>query len=238
MTAVAAGLLTAGAVCGQQACPGAQPQWVATWGSAQQVPEPANALTAGQLQDTTLREIVHVSAGGTGVRVRFSNAFGTTPLLIDSAHMAMAARPDSAAVRAGSDRTLTFGGDTQVNIPPGADFVSDAVDLPVPAFSDLAVSLHVGAVPSVQTGHPGSRATSYVLHGDEVAVGSPDNLERVEHWYMLSGVEVRISCSGGAVVAFGDSITDGHGSTTNGNDRWPDVLARRVLQTGDQRLRW
>ena len=180
------------------------------------------------MQDLTLRQIVHLSAGGTAVRIRFSNAFGTTPLLIDSAHLAMAVQPDAPALRAGSDRTLTFGGSPEVSIPPGADFVSDAVDVPVPAFSDLAVTLHASTLPAVQTGHPGSRATSYVMHGDTVAAVSPQTFERIEHWYMLSGVEVRGSCSDGVVVALGDSITDGHGATTNGNDRWPDVLARRL----------
>ena len=226
-----ASALLAGAAYGQQACPVAGPEWVATWGSAQQIPEPANALAPAQMQDTTLRQIVHLSAGGTAVRIRFSNAFGTTPLLIDSAHLALAVRPDGPALRAGSDRTLTFGGNPEVSIPPGADFVSDAVDVPVPAFSDLAVTLHASTLPAVQTGHPGSRATSYVMHGDAVAAVSPQTFERIEHWYMLSGVEVRGSCSDGVVVALGDSITDGHGATTNGNDRWPDVLALRLSHT-------
>ncbi len=228
--ALATGLL-AGSASGQQACTVARPAWVATWGSAQQVPEPANALAAEHLRDTTLRQIVHVSAGGTGVRVRFSNAFGTTPLVIDAAHIALALRPDSPALRAGSDRSLTFGGDSQVSIPPGADFLSDPVEVPIPPFSDLAVSVHVGETPSTQTGHPGSRATSYLMHGNVVAVVSPEQFDRVEHWYMLTGVEVRVGCSGGAVVAFGDSITDGHGATTNGNDRWPDVLASRLSKS-------
>ncbi len=204
------------------ACP-----WVAAWGSSQMEPGADNALPAEALRDVTLRQIVRPSIGGSGLRVRFSNAFGDTPLVIEAATLARAVQADKAAVDAASITRLRFSGKARAVIPPGADWLSDPVDLPVKAFEDLAVSIHLEAVPQRQTSHPGSRATSYWLSGDHVAEAELPSAKTVDHWYMLSGIEAR-ACGGGAVVALGDSITDGRGTTTNGNDRWTDVLARRL----------
>ncbi|XJJ71184.1 SGNH/GDSL hydrolase family protein [Novosphingobium sp. BL-8A] len=186
-----------------------------------------NALPAEAARDVTLRQIVRPSIGGRGLRVRFSNAFGTTPLVIDAATIGHAVQPGKAAVAPGSLRSLSFSGKPQVTIPPGADWLSDPLDLPIGAFEDLAVTIHVQAVPQRQTSHPGSRATSFWLGGNHVVDADLPTAKPVEHWYLLSGIEAR-ACNGGAVVALGDSITDGHGTTTNGNDRWTDVLARRL----------
>jgi lysophospholipase L1-like esterase len=96
------------------------------------------------------------------------------------------------------------------------------------ALSDLAISIHVDEPPVVETGHPGSRATSYVVHGDLVSAANLEGAKKVEHWYQIGSVDVATSAQAVAIVTLGDSITDGHGATTNGNDRWPDVLARRL----------
>ncbi|WP_409521436.1 SGNH/GDSL hydrolase family protein [Novosphingobium sp.] len=201
--------------------------WVAAWGSSQMEPGADNALPAEARRDVTLRQIVRPSIGGSGLRVRFSNAFGDVPLVIEAATLARAVQPGSAAVNAGSVTRLSFSGKRRVTIPPGADWLSDPIDLPLRAFDDLAISIHLAAVPGRQTSHPGSRATSYWLAGDHVADADLPAAAKVDHWYMLSGIEAR-ACGGGAVVALGDSITDGRGTTTNGNDRWTDVLARRL----------
>jgi lysophospholipase L1-like esterase len=100
------------------------------------------------------------------------------------------------------------------------------VDLEVPALASIAVSIHLDQPPARQTSHPGSRATSYLVHGDRTAATDLPDARRVDHWFQLSGVDV--ATRGQAVVALGDSITDGHGATTNGDDRWPDVLAGRL----------
>jgi lysophospholipase L1-like esterase len=113
--------------------------------------------------------------------------------------------------------------------------VSDAVAFPVAALSNLAISIHFDQPPVGETGHPGSRATSYVVHGDLVSAASLPEATVVEHWYQVSGVDVTSTAKAGAVVTLGDSITDGHGTTTNGNDRWPDVLAGRMQ--GDKSTR-
>lgn len=222
--ALTAALLATGLAtpCWAAACP-----WVAAWGSSQMEPGADNALPAEALRDVTLRQIVRPSIGGGGLRVRFSNAFGDTPLVIEAATLARAVQSDKAAVNAASITSLRFSGKARAVIPPGSDWLSDPVDLPVKAFEDLAVSIHLKAVPQRQTSHPGSRATSYWLAGDHVADSDLASAKTVDHWYMLSGIEAR-TCGAGAVVALGDSITDGRGTTTNGNDRWTDVLARRL----------
>jgi lysophospholipase L1-like esterase len=204
------------------------PHWVGSWASAQQTPEPANALPAAS--DTTLRQVVHVSLGGATLRVRFSNAFGGAPLVIDAATVARAAGPGGSALLPGTLRPLSFAGRAGVTIPAGADYWSDPVTLPLPALSDLAVSLHLPAPPLAQTGHPGSRATSYWLTGNHVREERLAGAATLDHWYDLAGVEVASPARAAAIVTLGDSITDGHGATTNGNDRWPDALARRLAE--------
>ena len=176
----------------------------------------------------TLRQIVHLSIGGPALRIHLSNAFGTDALRFTSVHVARPLSLSSPEIDPSSDRAVTFSGGTEVTVPPGAEFLSDPLDFPVAALSDLSVSFHLDAPPVGQTAHPGSRATSYVMHGDEVAAPNPVDVQRIDHWFQLSAVDVLAAPNAGSVVALGDSITDGHGTTTNGNDRWTDVLARRL----------
>ncbi len=202
--------------------------WIATWGASQQIPEAQNALPAADLTDVTVRQIVHVSAGGTALRVHLSNAFGTEPLHITSAHIARPLTADAAAIDPASDRALSFAGAGDVMIPAGAEFVSDPIPYPVSALSNLAVSFHLDAPPARETSHPGSRATSWYVHGDAVAAQNFSNPGKADHWFQLSEVDVASDPGAASVVALGDSITDGHAATTNGNDRWTDVLAVRL----------
>ncbi len=208
--------------------PPVAPNWVGSWAAAQQIPEPRNALTPGDLRDATLRQVVHLSIGGEVLRVRISNAFGTAPLALTSVHVARPAPAGPAHIDSSTDRVLTFSGRPSVTIPAGADYVSDPIALAVEAQSDLAITFHVDEPPAVQTSHPGSRATSYLVHGDRVADADLPGAISFEHWFNISGVEVKAPSGAAAIVALGDSITDGRGSTTNGNDRWPDDLARRL----------
>ena len=203
-------------------------RWIASWGASQQIPEPQNALPPDALHDATVRQVVHLSEGGSAIRVHISNAFGTQALHFTSVHIALPLSPSSAAIDPASDKPLTFCGSLDVRVPAGADFVSDPLDYPVAALSDLSVSFHLDSPPVGQTAHPGSRATSYVTHGDKTAATSLPDAQRVDHWFQLSGVDVLAAPNAASIIALGDSITDGHGATTNGNDRWPDVLARRL----------
>jgi len=208
------------------------PVWIASWGASQQIPEPANALPADDLRDATVREIFHLSVGGPALRVHLSNVFGTEPLRFTSVHVARPLSPSSAAIDAASDRPLTFAGRADVLVPPGAEFVSDPLDFAAAPLSDLAVTFHLSAPPAQQTGHPGSRATTYYVHGDFAGAAALTEPKHIDHWYQVAEIDVQAGPDAGrgaaAVVALGDSITDGHGATTNGNDRWTDVLAARL----------
>lgn len=206
----------------------APPRWIAAWASSQQVPEPHNALAPADYTDTTIRQVVRVSIAGKRFRVRLSNAFGTAPLTIDAAHVARARGPGSAAIDPASDRALSFGGSADVRIPAGADYWSDPVDLPLGASAPVAISLHFAAAPEVQTSHPGSRTTSYIVAGDHTGDAALPEARTVDHWYQLSGIEVEASPRAATIVALGDSITDGAASTTNGDDRWTDALIARL----------
>jgi lysophospholipase L1-like esterase len=143
-------------------------------------------------------------------------------------HIARPLSSSSAAIDPASDRPLSFAGQSTVTVPPGAEFVSDPVDYPVRPLSDLAVTFHLDLPPARETGHPGSRATSYYVHGDAVSAATLGDARHVDHWYQLSEIDVEARPGAASVVVLGDSITDGHGATTNGNDRWTDVLAARL----------
>lgn len=202
------------------------PQWVGSWAAAQQLVEPHNSLTGSDLPNATLRQVVHLSAGGTQLRLRLSNRFGTAPLRIATVHIAQAVSPKSSKINASSDKTLSFSGRREAIIPAGADYLSDPVVFPMAAFSDLAITLYAD-LPLEQTGHPGSRATSYLVHGDLTSATELIDAKKVDHWYFIAGIDVS-NAQSSSVVVLGDSITDGRGTTTNGNNRWPDVLARRL----------
>lgn len=226
-------LLLAVLLCGCLAAAQATPPrpaeiWVGTWATSQQIPEPQNALTPDDLHNATLRQIVHLSVGGSILRVHISNAFGTEPLYFSSVHVA---RPISAANNAidpASDRALTFARNTGVTVPAGAEYISDPVGFNAQPLSSLAITFHLDSPPAQQTGHPGSRATSYLIHGNLVSTSALPGARKVEHWYQLSGVDVLASPGAASIVALGDSITDGHATQVDENQRWTDVLARRL----------
>lgn len=206
--------------------------WVGSWACSQQIPEPANALPNDDLRDATLRQLVHISAGGNTIRVHLSNAFGTAALHLTSVHVAHPVSTTSAAINPSTDKPLSFSGQLDVTIPPGAEYISDSLPYPLAPGANLAISIHFDEPPKQETGHPGSRATSYLVHGNLVSAADLPNAKKVEHWYQLSGVDVAAGVGAFSIVALGDSITDGHAATTNGNDRWTDVLARRLQAAG------
>jgi len=189
-----------------------------------QLTEPRNMPPAPGLTGSTLRQVIHTSVGGPMIRVRFSNAFGSSPLAITTAHLARSR--GGHAIDVTSDRRLTFGGADSVLIAPGATATSDALEYDVPALSDLALTIHIGTAPAEVTGHPGSRTTSYLQPGRWVTTAELPDAVTTDHWYVIAGLEV--VADGAAVVTLGNSITDGRGSGTNRNNRWPDNLARRL----------
>ncbi|MFZ0339362.1 MAG: SGNH/GDSL hydrolase family protein [Terracidiphilus sp.] len=211
--------------------------WVATWGTAMQ--EAFNG-SAPDVTGQTLRLIVHTSVGGFRARIWLSNRFGNVPIRIASAHIAVGVDPgtnatpapnlDQSAISAGTDRALTFNGDTTVTIPPGATIASDPAMLDVPALANLAVSLYFPDPTLATTVHSGAQQSSYLTAGD--ATGATDLTGKSwtrNSWYFLTGVDV-YAPGASAVVTLGDSITDGNHSTLNANRRWPDDLALRLAQ--------
>ncbi len=183
------------------------------------------------LNNQTLRQIVHVSSGGSRVRVVLSNAFGTTPIEVGAANLAL--RAMEANLQPQSVKPLTVSGSTKFTVLAGAVVFSDPVDIAVPAGGDLAIDLYfpgeVGTGPSPLTVHNGALQTNYVLTtGNNSGVVAPAVSARPAQWVLLSRVEVAAPQNAGTIVTFGDSITDGTRSTADTNSRWPDVLAQRL----------
>ncbi len=198
-------------------------RWVGTWSAATQVP----LARAAKFDHVTLRQIVHVSIGGRQVRVRFSNAQGNVPLVIGAASIGV--RSSGASVRPRSLRTLTFAGAGTISVAPGGVALTDPVALDVDALSDLAISLYVPATQRGTTQLSLAHQTSYVSPtGNFTEAIDMATASTITTWYWLSGVEVLGEGGARAVVTFGDSITEGAGSPTDSNTRWPDVLARRL----------
>ncbi|MFD7921336.1 SGNH/GDSL hydrolase family protein [Streptomyces sp. NPDC059740] len=219
-----------------QAPPGTH--WVGTWTAMPQLTEPANLPPAPftgdgtVFADTTLRQTVHLSIGGRHVRLRFSNAFGGAPLPLTHVSVALPAggRAGTGAIRPGTSVPVTFHGAAATTVPTGAQVVSDPLDLSPAPGSELTVTTYLatGQKSTAVTSHPGSRTASYLLHGDHVDAEDLPGAASVEHWYLLSGVEVWSPAATRATAVLGDSLTDGRGSTSNHNDRWTDQLAARL----------
>ncbi|MFE9815443.1 SGNH/GDSL hydrolase family protein [Streptomyces sp. NBC_00236] len=233
--------LGAGEGAGADHAPGPRERnahWVAAWTSMPQLTEPSNMPPApftqddAVLTDTTLRQTVHVSAGGDHIRLRFSNAFGGAVLPITKVSVALPldGRAGTGAIREGTTRRVTFGGGSSVAVPAGAQAVSDPLDFRLAPGSNLTATVYLatGQASTALTSHPGSRTTSYLRSGDHVQDPDLPGATTTDHWYLLSGVEVWSRSDTSATAVLGDSLTDGRGSTTNGNDRWPDVLQERL----------
>lgn len=207
------------------------PHWVASWGTSQ-MRATGDALPAQELTGATLRQIVHLSVGGDKIRLHLSNAFGEGALILDTVSVARRDAGGKDIIQPATKVAVRFGGQTSVSIPTGAEYLSDEISLPVAPLSDLVITVLVHQAPATVTFHAGARTTSWVLRGDHVADARLDGAKSVTQWYFLAGVEVANAQAAGAVVALGDSITDGRGVTTDANERWTDVLAQRSVRNG------
>lgn len=208
----------------------AQPAWIATWIASPEArwngdfPLPTNL--PHQLWDQTVRQVARVSIGGSRVRIVLSNAYGTHPLKIGAADIALSGK--DASIVPGSNRVLTFGGKTMVVIPPGAPVLSDPVDLDVAALSHLAVSLYLPDPTAPATFHWDARQTAYIGAGNQTAATSLKVDSTLTTRVFLAAIQVEAATGTRTVVAFGDSITDGDGATMDADARWPDFLAQRL----------
>jgi lysophospholipase L1-like esterase len=238
VAAVTVGLVVQSTDSPAAGSPVAAGQWVNTWTSMPQLTEPGNMPPAPFTQDglvmadTTLRQTVRVTVGGPNLRLRFSNAFGGAALPITAVSVALPAGGQAgvSAVNPATARPVTFNGRPSTVVPVGAQMVSDPLGFRVASRTNLAVTIYLAAGQASNniTSHPGSRTASYLLAGNHVADADLPGATRADHWYFLSGVEVFASRGTSGAVMLGDSLTDGRGSTTNGNDRWPDQLVDRL----------
>jgi lysophospholipase L1-like esterase len=215
----------------------AQVHWVGSW-SASPAPQLANAadmyISKLIFENQTLREIVHTSIGGDTVRVRLSNAYGGQTVEVGSVHIALRAR--QSGIVPGSDRVLTFGGRSTATLSTNAPALSDPVKLAVPAGGDLAVSIYLPKAAEGAGIHYSASQTSYIGKGDQTAADLIAAPETITSWVFLTSVDVLAPESAAAVVAFGDSITDGARSTVGANHRWPDFLAERLRERGGREI--
>jgi lysophospholipase L1-like esterase len=218
---------TASARAGQSRPAHSGGHWVGTWETAM-----ATSVDNG-CADCTIRDVVHTSAGGTAVRVRLSNAFGSAPLVVGHTTVALPAADGGAGVAPGTLRQVTFHRSAAVTIPVGEDAVSDPVPLRVPSGHDLLVTTYTPGYATPMTYHPLALQTSYFARGTDVADAEDAGAfpETTSVWHFVTSVDVAGSDARGSVVTLGDSITDGYASTSGANRRWPDVLARRLLRS-------
>jgi lysophospholipase L1-like esterase len=202
--------------------------WVGTWAAA---PAPAEGVVG--FNNHTLRMNPRISLGGDRLRVRVSNAYGNRPLVVGGARVAL--RDKGPAIVPGSDRKLTFGGEDGTVIAAGAVLFSDPVEFSVPALADLAVSIYLPGEVLANFAITGryARQTNYISPAGnflDATVMPVGNL--TDQWFFLCGVDVAAGAEAGGVVALGDSLTDGNISTIDAFCRWPDQLARRLVERG------
>lgn len=225
---------------------GAQEHWVATWAASPQAPRvnfprpaqtpaaapasaPANPAFPAppSFNNQTVRMVVRTSIGGRRARVQLSNAFGTGPLKVGAAHVAL--RDRESAIMPASDHALTFSGKASFTIPPGAEAISDPVDLDVPKLGDLAISVYIPGEVAVPTTHLTGLHTTYISKsGDFTNAPSIADAAKTQAWYWISSVDVLAPADTKLIVAYGDSITDGATSTPDTDSSWPSQLAQRL----------
>jgi lysophospholipase L1-like esterase len=219
---VCAALITAAGGASAVKSMAASTPWTGTWSAS---PESGGQSFSQQ----TLRQIVHTSIGGTSAQVQVSNVFGTTPLLIADVHVAL--RSSGSTIVSGTDHTVTFAGQTSITIPAGGLAISDAVVMSVPALSDVAVSMYLPQSTGSSTYHQQGTVTNYIASGD-VSGNASLSGATTNSYFFLTNLNVQNPAAQGAVVTFGASITDGYGSTTDANERWPNDLAVRLANSG------
>ena len=223
------------AAFGLMASAKAEGNWVASWAASPQ--QPVDAVTSGTPLDTpprsfsdqTIRQTVRLSTGGRALHLRLTNEYGATATTLDAVRVGIS--DGKGGVLPGSDRTVTFnGGSTTVTLSAAAPALSDPVDLAVPSLGSLTISIYVpkGGNPGYATPHTLGQQTTYVVSGDQTGAVSLANASTGTVRYFLSGVDVLKNEHAFTVVTFGDSITDGYGSTVDTNHRWPDLFAERL----------
>lgn len=201
--------------------------WVGTWGTSPQLVEPNNMPPAPGLNDNTLRQIVRVSIGGDTIRIRFSNEFSKSPVTLKAVQIAVS--KGGSIIDPATTKELKFGNKSEVTMMPGGTITSDPLLFHLEPRMDVAITISFGQTSPDVTGHPGSRTTSYLLTGNAIASVDFAGAVPTDHWYVINTIDVK-SAKASAIVTLGNSITDGRGSGTNKQNRWPDILAECLLK--------
>lgn len=203
--------------------------WVGTWSTAPQLVEQRNMPPGPGLSNNTFRQVVCISIGGESLRVRFSNEFSKSPVTMKSVQFAVS--KGGSTIDGSTVKELKFNNMSEVTMEPGTVVTSDPVSFELKPRMEVAITISFGETSPDVTGHPGSRTTSYLLSGNHT---SPDTdftgAAKTDHWYVISGIDVKAPKHAAAVAILGNSITDGRGSGTNKQNRWPDILAMRLLK--------
>ncbi|GAB3451066.1 SGNH/GDSL hydrolase family protein [Actinophytocola sediminis] len=221
--------LVTGAATGPAGRPAGSSAWVGTWAN---VPTETPATATPTMVDETVRQVVHTSVGGDALRLRLTNEFGTTPLRIGEVRLARRAGATGTDIVPATDRAVTFGRHRSATVPAGAPLVSDPVRLAIPARADLVVSIYVPDPTPVTSLHNFAYQENVLAAGNVTADRTVTATSTITAWYFLSAISVRTTGDTGAVVALGDSITNGFETDLNANHRWPDLLANRLRDTG------
>jgi lysophospholipase L1-like esterase len=202
--------------------------WVGTW-TASPYYDSGNQPPSS-LSNSVLRQVVHVSLGGSQIRVQFSNLGGNGSVTINSAHIALckATPAVDSTIDVATDKALAFGGTASVTIAQGKEVWSDPIDFVVANQGNISITTAFGSVPTQVVGHSGSRTTSYLATGSNVTAASMSSATAFQHWYYISGIDVMADASAVGAVAIGDSITDGRGTDNDKNNRWTDIMAARL----------
>jgi len=202
--------------------------WVGTWATAPQLVEVKNMPPAPGLTGSSLRQIVRVSVGGNKIRLRFTNEFSKGSVTMKSVQIAVSTGGNTIDVK--TNKKLKFDGKSEVTMGPGSAIISDPISFKLKPRMDVAVTIYFGETSPTASGHPGSRTTSFLLTGNSTKITDFGGAVETEHWYALSGIEVLTPATTSSVAILGNSITDGRGSDTNKQNRWPDILSERLLK--------
>jgi lysophospholipase L1-like esterase len=207
-------------------------QWVSAWSTAVHMPLPFPGLPPTPVfENQTIRMVVRLTIGGSRLRIRFSNTYGSSPLEIGSAHIAFTDHASSIVVS--SDHVLTFNSKPSITVPVGAPVLSDPIDLKIPPLTEVSISIYLPHSSTPTTTHFWAQHETYISGaGDFSGANALTEPTLKNSWYWLSDVEVWAKARTGAIVAFGDSITDGVGAKQGDYADWPDQLAKRLAADG------
>ena len=203
-------------------------KWVGTWATAPQLVETKNMPPSPGLTNNSLRQIIRVSIGGDTLRVRFSNEFSTSAVSMKSVQIAVSTGDNT--INVPTNKELKFHDSSEVTMDAGASVTSDPIAFHLTPRMDVAITIYFGQTSITVTGHPGSRTTSYILAGNTTTTTDFAGAVTTDHWYNINAIDVLTPSTAACVAILGNSITDGRGSITNLQNRWPDIFSEALLK--------